>query len=173
MPIIMGILATALAVYFFVIRARNAADMATDLVNVAGDVKAAARRFKFSRKHNQHPVDSIEDPEMAVAALGYAYANMDKLPTDDDMRQLDLAVQSALNVPHKDAEELLVLGRWFVDECGGAQPAITRLSKKLFKLGSNDSFQQVMEIIKMVSKDELTVHQKEALHDMKRAFRIT
>jgi hypothetical protein len=139
MPIIMGILATALAVYFFVIRARNAADMATDLVNVAGDVKAAARRFKFSRKHNQHPVDSIEDPEMAVAALGYAYANMDKLPT----------------------------------ECGGAQPAITRLSKKLFKLGSNDSFQQVMEIIKMVSKDELTVHQKEALHDMKRAFRIT
>jgi hypothetical protein len=54
-------------------RARNAANVATDLVDMAQDVMGAARRFGFRRKANTHPVDSLEDTKVAMAALGISF----------------------------------------------------------------------------------------------------
>lgn len=72
-------------------------------------------------------------------------------------------------------EELTVLGRWFMTECGGVSPAVTRLSRRLQKLGGAEWIEPLMEVIKAVataSETGLSPTQAEALDDIKRAFRI-
>ena len=81
MHILLGILGLATAAYFLIIRARRGAEMASEVLDVADDIRAAARRFGFRRQHNQHAVDSIDDPVLAIAGLGTAFIALDDLPT--------------------------------------------------------------------------------------------
>jgi len=171
MHIVLGVLGLLTAVYFFVIRARNAAEMTTELMDIADDVRAAARRFGFRRQHAQHPVDAVEEPNIAAATVSVAYLELHGLPTEETRASLSNALQVILDVSAKDAEELMVLGRWLMNECGGAQPAIVRASKKLYALGARD-VEPLMEILKPVSANPLTDQQREALHDIRRAFHI-
>ena len=60
MPYIIAQLGFLAGAYFWMIRARAAADAARDLTGVAQDVMAAARRFGFRRRLNTHPVESLE-----------------------------------------------------------------------------------------------------------------
>ena len=170
MPFVVAALATLAAVYFFVMRARNAAEMATELLDVADDVRAAARRFGFRRNHELHPVDSVDDANLAMATIAVAYMELHGLPTEDTKSNLLKALQRELNVDVKDAEELSILGRWLMNECKGASPAITRASKRLYRLDKNVA--PLMEVLKDLSDTPLTDQQRDALHDIKRAFHI-
>lgn len=176
MPFIIAALGALAAVYFFVIRARGAADMASEVLDAANDVRLAARRFGFTRRTNIHPVEAIEDPDIALASLGVAFVELDKLPTQEQRDALNRAMARVTEKGLNDAEELAVLGRWMVTECGTPDQAVTRLARKLYKMQGADGFGPVMEVIKMVSEagsGQLSVKQKEALEDISRAFRIS
>jgi len=170
MPFVVAALAALATVYFFVMRARNAAEMTTELLNVADDVRAAARRFGFRRHHETHPVDSIDDPNLAMSTVAVAYMELQGLPTEDTKSNLLKALQRELNVDLKEAEELSVLGRWLMNECSGAMPAIARASKRLHRLDKNVA--PLMEVLKDLSDTPLGDRQRDALHDIKRAFHI-
>ncbi|MGH1412998.1 MAG: hypothetical protein ACRBB0_05870 [Pelagimonas sp.] len=175
MPFIIAALGAIAAIYFFVIRARGAADMAGEVLDAANDVRLAARRFGFTRKTNIHPVEAIEDPNIALASLGSAFVELDDLPTREQRLALTSAVSRVANVPLQDAEELGVLGRWMVSECGTPDQAVSRLARKLYKLQSTQGFAPVMEVIKMVSEagsGSLSQKQKDALEDISSAFKI-
>lgn len=43
-------------------------------------------------------------------------------------------------------EEMMVVGRWLVNECHGAQPAIARLAKRLSRLDSG-AFQTLLPVL--------------------------
>lgn len=171
MHIVLGIIGLLTAAYFLIIRARNAAEMTGEFMEIADDVRAAARRFGFRKKYEQHPVEAIEEPNIAAVTVATAYLEMHGLPTEETRTALSDAVQVTLDVSAKDAEELMVLGRWLMNESGGAQPAITRASKKLYALGARD-VAPLMEILKPISSDPLSDQQREALHEIKRAFHI-
>ena len=47
MHLVIAALGILTAVYFFVIRARGAAEMTSELIDMAADVRAAARRLGF------------------------------------------------------------------------------------------------------------------------------
>ncbi len=175
MPVLIAILGAAVAVYFFVIRARNAANMAGDLVDVANDVRLAARRFGFRRNLNEHPVESIDDPNIAIGALVSAFMELDDLPTRDQRNKLSEQLRKILRLDAKSSEEITVLGRWLITECGGAEPAVTRLSRKLFKMQGSEAMQPVLTIINGTLQEtgsSLSVRQKEALDSIKSAFRV-
>ncbi|MGI9393942.1 MAG: hypothetical protein ACR2OY_04790 [Boseongicola sp.] len=171
MHFVVAALAALAAVYFFVMRARNAAEMTTELLDVADDVRAAARRFGFRRHQQTHPVDSIDDPNLAMATIAVAYMELQGLPTEDAKSSLLKALQRELDVDVNEAEELAILGRWLMNECSGAMPAIARTSKKLYRLDKNVS--PLMEVLKDLSDTPLGDRQCDALHDIKRAFHIT
>ncbi len=176
MPFLIAALGALAAVYFFVIRARGAADMASEVLDAANDVRLAARRFGFTRKTNIHPVEAIEDPDIALASIGAAFVELDDLPTREQRDALSAAIARTCEMTLQDAEELGVLGRWMVGECGSPDQAIVRLSRKLFKLQGANGFAPVMEVIKMVStagSGSLSLKQKEALDDISRAFKVT
>ncbi len=92
MPVILAVLVGAAGAIFWKMRARNAVGAARELADVAGDVMSAARRFGFRRRYNEHPVDSLKDPDVAIAGLGIAFMEMGGLPT---VEQQDALMRSA------------------------------------------------------------------------------
>ena len=171
MHFVVAALAALAAVYFFVMRARSAAEMTTELLDVADDVRAAARRFGFRRHHERHPVDSVDDPKLALATVAVSYMELHGLPTEGTKSKLLSALQRELNVDSNEAEELAILGRWLMNECQGAAPALARASKQLYRLDKNVT--PLMEVLKDLTETPLGDRQRDALHDVKRAFHIT
>lgn len=174
MHIVLGLIGLATAAYFLVVRARRGAEMAGELMDVADDIRAAARRFGFRRHQNVHPVETIEDPRLAIGAIATAFIALDDLPTAEARDTLDLHLRRHLDLTAEDAQEIEVLGQWFVSECGGPLMAVPRLAKKLHGLDAGGAgFQTLMAIIQGLAGDGLSTRQSEALHDIKNAFRLS
>ncbi|MEP2717248.1 hypothetical protein [Pseudophaeobacter sp.] len=174
MPVILGAIAVLAAAFFWIQRARNAAEMSHELLDVANDIRLAARRFGFRRRNNLHPAETIEDPQIAVAALGASFLELDDYPTAEQKEALIRGLREELRIPHQDAEELVLLGRWIMQECGDPQQAIERLSRRLYKLSAQNHFNTVVAIIQAIAKfgsGTLTQAQKTALEDVQRGLK--
>lgn len=171
MPFLIALAGIAIAAFVWAQRARTARDTAIDLADMANDVRLAARRFGFRRQTNIHPVESIEDPRLTIAAIATAFIELDTLPTAEMRAQLMLQLRSKLQTNADEAEEMEVLGRWLMTECGGAEPAIARLSRKLYKLGGAEQLDPLVSILKATVKAPLTPPQRDALADITRALR--
>ncbi len=175
MPFILGVLGVIIAAYFWANRVRDAGHMAGDLIDMGRDVKAAARRFGFSRRANVHPVESIDDPNIAAAAIAEAFITLDDLPSREHLDRLRVQLRRVLRVDDDTAQELMVLGRWLINECGGAQPAFSRISRKLFKLEGPSALAPLMDIITATIPGDdaaLSTRQSEAIDEIKTAFRL-
>lgn len=174
MPILIALAGIIVTAYIWSSRARNARHIASDIADMAGDVRAAARRFGFSRRANLHPAESIEDPNIAAAAIADAFITLDDMPTREQRTAVKATLCRVLQVNTAAAEELMILGRWMVDECGGPQPAITRLSKKLYRLEGSAALDPMLDILNGISQDgpDLSAHQNDALHEISTVLRV-
>jgi hypothetical protein len=175
MPIILGIIAVLAAAWFWTNRARNAANMAGDLADMATDVLGAARRFGFRRKANVHPVDSLEDAGVATAALGIGFLELAGLPSAEQHSALVVSLQSTLGMSHDQAKEAVILGRWLVTECGGPVPGVDRLGRRLWKLKGAQGFQPMLSVLRDVAGvggAEMSPRQRDALAGLATVFRV-
>jgi hypothetical protein len=175
MHIILAVLAAAGAVVFWLYRARMAGQVAQDLVGAAADVLNAARRLGFRRRANQHAVEGVDEPGLAIAAIGSAFIELDALPSASLQEALGAALRERLGVNQQRAEEMLILGRWLVSECQGPQPAIERVTKRLFRLDGTASLEPLMSVLKDVAQaggGSLSTKQKDALEDIARHLRV-
>lgn len=175
MPFLIAAIGILAGVYFFVIRARNAQHMATEVLDMANDVRLAARRFGFRRRADIHPAESLDDPTVALAALGSAFAELDDMPSKEQREALVVAIARQGQVSSDEAAEMLVLGRWIMTECGSPEQAVPRLSKRLVKLSGPEGFQSLLDVVQAVARagsGSLSGKQKEALDDIRRIYRI-
>jgi hypothetical protein len=176
MPFIIALVGAAVAAYFFFYRARNAADVATDMLDLANDVRLAARRFGFRRKTNVHPVDSTDDARILTTAAALAFLELDDLPTQNQRDSLVREARSQLDISQKDAEEMQVLGRWLVSECGTAQAAVSRLTRRLYKVTGEAGLEPLLRIVNNVvahgAAGGLSDRQRDALEDIRLAFKV-
>lgn len=88
MPVILALLGLVMAAGVWAWRIRMASQVSRDLADMAGDVISAARRLGFRRRMNVHPVDSIEEPPLAIAGIGIAFLELSALPTAEQQREL-------------------------------------------------------------------------------------
>ncbi|MEL6957658.1 MAG: hypothetical protein AAGL89_01755 [Pseudomonadota bacterium] len=172
MPILIAIVGILVTAYIWANRASRARDVAGDVMDMANDVRLAARRFGFRRNTNVHPVESIEDTRLAIASIATAFIELDDLPTAEQRQRLTVQLRSQLRADAAEAEEMEVLGRWFMSECGGAEPAVARLSRKLYKLGGSEQMEPLMNLLKASVTGELSSRQRDALEDIQRALRV-
>jgi hypothetical protein len=138
---------------------------------------AAARRFGFRRCQNEHPVESLEEPDVAIAGAGIAFLELGGHPSTEQQDRLIASLQTHLGQSQGKAEEAVVLGRRLITECGGAQPGLARLTRRLCKLRGADSFQPLMAVLKHVAASardgSVSTRQREALEEIARLYRIT
>ncbi|NTT87521.1 hypothetical protein [Tabrizicola fusiformis] len=176
MPVILSVIAAAGAVLWWMYRARAAGQVAQDLAGAASDVLNAARRFGFQRRANLHPVESIDKPELAVGAIGLAFLELDGLPSQEQQQALTRSLARHMVIPVAQAEEILILGRWLIGECGGPLPAIERLAKRLFRLNGAASVEPLLSVLKEVAvaggQGGLSDRQKGAIEDIARLMRL-
>jgi hypothetical protein len=174
MPYFFGLLALLAGAYLWAGRARNAGLIAQDLAGMAGDVVNAARAFGFRRRANIHPVESLDDPVVAVAGLGVAFMEMGSLPSAEQHKALVESLQIQLSQGQKQAEEAVILGRWLMAECGSPQAGFDRLAKRLWKLDGVARFEPLMAVLKGVAANgpALSSRQSDALQDLSAIFRL-
>ena len=134
MPIVILILTTlGGAIWWWVRRnPREAIDIADDLVTTAVN---APRRMAFRRQTNMHPVDAIDEPSVAAAAIAVAYLELDGVPSREDHARLSVLLRSRLRMNEEEAAEALAFGHWVVGQCHDAGPALDRLTRRLFGIG--------------------------------------
>lgn len=177
MPYLIALFGLVIGAYFWLQRARMAAEATQELAGVAQDVLAAAKRFGFRRKLNLHPVESLEDPDVAIAGAGVAFLELGGLPSAEQQDKLIVSLQSHLGQSQNKAEEAAILGRWLVTESGGARPGLERLSRRLHKLRGAESFQPLMPVLRDVvaaGRDgAVSERQREALDEIARLYRVT
>ena len=141
---------------------------------MAGDVMNAARRFGFRRRANMHPVDALDDADVAIAAIGIAFLELGGLPSVEQQNALIRSLQQGSAQSHDKAQEAIILGRWLVGECGGAQQGFDRLARRLYKLRGHDGFDPLMQVLRDVAQaaGTLSPRQSEALAGLSAAFRL-
>lgn len=147
---------------------REALDAAQD---VATTVINAPRRIAFRRKANTHPVESIDDPRIAISAIAQAFIELDDLPTKDQREAIRFIYRAKLRLDENQTDEMETLGRWLLGQCNGAQMAIPRLSRRLVKIDGSNSWDLLQMVLSDLVQGELSSRQTEAIHDIKLAFR--
>ena len=152
MHILIGILGLLVAGYFWYNRARNAAGTAVEIADVANDVRLAARRFGFKRRTNIHPIDAIDDSRIAGSAIALAALEVDHHPTEEERNALLVALQSRMDLTLGEAEEMLTLSRWLIDQGGGPGQAATRLTRRLKKLAGREILQEMEALFETVAR---------------------
>ena len=175
MHIILALAGIAVTAYVWMNRAKRSADVSGELMDVAMDVRNAARRFGFRRRANQHPVDGIDDPKLAIGGLATAFLEMDDLPTAEARSKTDHALRKHLDLDGETAQEIAVLGHWFVEECQGAVQAFPRLAKKLKALDGSSSFRPLMAVLGDITQatgGTPSARQSDALAQLARIFRL-
>ena len=175
MPVILAILGAIGAALIYYIRTRGPIDSGRDLIEAAHDVRLAARRFGFKRNASRHPAEDIDDPKVAIGGIAVAFLEMDDLPAKEHNIAMLHTLQEATRVSLSDAEELAVLGRWLVSECGGPDQDTSRLSRKLYKLSGVEQFAPLMQVLNAVGSTGdggLSARQRDALVDIKNAFKL-
>ncbi|MEZ5796560.1 MAG: hypothetical protein R3D63_03140 [Paracoccaceae bacterium] len=176
MPYIVALLGLLAGAWFWMNRVKAAGNAAQDLVGMAQDVVSAARRFGFRRRYNEHPVDSLTDPDVAIAGAGLAFLELSGLPSAEQQDALLVSLQSHLGHERGKAEEAMILGRWLVTESGGAGPALTRLCRRLQKMKGPEALPPLMSVLNDVAAagrdTALSPRQREALDEISRAFRL-
>ena len=174
MPFLIALAGIVVTAFFWAHRARNAAHIVSDLADMAGDVRLAARRFGFARKANVHPVESIDSPDLAAAGLACAFVALDDMPTSDQTERLRIQLRRVLRVDDATSRELMILGNWLVSQCQGPQPAIARLSRKLYRLEGSSALDPIMDILTgtLYADTAPSLRQSEALEELKTAFRV-
>lgn len=177
MPYIIALFGLVIGAYIWIQRARMAAEATQELAGVAQDVIAAAKRFGFRRKLNLHPVESLEDPDVAIAGAGVAFLELGGLPSAEQQDKLIASLQSHLDQSRNKAEEAAILGRWLVAESGWAQQGLERLTRRLQMIRGMQGFQPLISVLKDVaaaSRDgSLSARQNDALQEIARLFRIS
>ncbi|MFN3824143.1 MAG: hypothetical protein ACK4RN_09210 [Pseudorhodobacter sp.] len=168
MPFLIGLIGLVIAAYFWAQRARNAALVANELADMAGDVLSAARRFGFRRKTSIHPVDAVEDVRLAIAGAGIAFLEIGALPSKEQHRALMQSLARTFAMPEAEAEEALILGRWLSHESGGGAQAFTRLLKRVHRLKGAEGFDPLMAVLRDagLAAGSLSGLQKDALTEV-------
>ena len=133
----MGILAALMAVLgvlgVVLWRVNSASRTARDLIETADEARGFFRRLQWGRKANVNPLDLVEDPREAVAAMMVAIAQSDGAITERERMAMLSAMVEKFQADGRQAEELLAHARWLVRDSREPDNSFRRLLPLLRK----------------------------------------
>lgn len=150
MGVVAGILAVLAGIGVLLWRIQVASDAARGAVDAASDAHSLYRRFLWGRKASRSPIDLVEDPREAAAAMMVALAQYDGALTSDEQQLIVSEMQTAFDASQKDADELLARGRWLVRDIGDLDGALKRLLPPVQKRLGDAEKRQLVEMLRTV-----------------------
>ncbi|QPH54002.1 hypothetical protein [Pontivivens ytuae] len=112
-------------------RLRITPGLGRDLIAAARDVRTAAQRFGYRQHADVHPGDSVDDPRIAATGLLIALSQSQGGVSAPEMEVIHAEVQRVFDIDSDEADELISIGRWLVEQCEGPHPAMHRLARRL------------------------------------------
>jgi hypothetical protein len=170
MPILILILSAIGAAIWWWVRS-NPGEAINTAQDMATTIRNAPRRLAFRQQTKEHPVEGIDDHRIAVGAIAQAFLELDSLPTKEQRERLHVMLRSKLRCAEEEAVEIEGLGRWLIEHCNGPTQAISRLSRRLFKIDGDASWDVVQEILNQLISGELSRSQINALEDIRVALK--
>ena len=132
-------------------RVKAAREAGGEILDTANDVRLAARRLMYKRKHIVHPADSVDDPRLAASGIVVAVATMDTPISQAEITALTNACQSTFDVTEREALDIVSFGRWVSGQCNTNGEAVRRLSKVVLKTAGVDAGADLIAMIQEVA----------------------
>lgn len=170
MPFIILILSAIAGAVWWWVR-NNPRDAIHAAKDVATTIKNAPRRLAFRRQTNAHPVEGIDDHRIAIAVIAQAFVELDDLPTKEQRAMVDVMLRAKLHCTEEEAEEMAILSHWLIEQCKGSSQAIIRVSRRLYKIDGNASWDLVQEILSSLVTGDLSQRQIDGIDDIRMALR--
>ncbi|MFK7945360.1 MAG: TerB family tellurite resistance protein [Paracoccaceae bacterium] len=175
MHILLGLLAAIAAAAFWLYRAQAAREQAREILDGANDVRLAARRLLYKRKHNTHPADSVEDPRLAAAGIMVAVATMDAPISQTEIATMTRLMSETFDINEREALDMVSFGRWVADECGTNDEAVRRLAKVVAQEAGPDAGPDLIRMATEVAAAEggaLGDDENYALDQLRKALKM-
>lgn len=169
------LLLAAIAVGAYVYRRmQRGAYVTVGVIAAPAPIRAAAKRLGYRAQPNAHSINTIHTPELCVASMAAAFAQMDKSQQLPD-EPLIASLQNRLQVTKAEASDMAILAPWLVAQGGGATPAFQHLTKRLKQLDHGPDFDKLMRVLGDVtaagSKGMPSPAQADAMGALARIFR--
>jgi hypothetical protein len=166
--------ATGIAGFLLYRRLQRGAHLIGGMIEAPAPVRAAAKRVGFRAQPNVHSIVGINSPELCVATMALAFAQMDG-NTEPCSKTLKRSLQKHLQVEAPDITDFCTLAPWLVEQGGGATPAFERLTKRLKQLDHGPYFGKMMSVLGDVAaagtKGMPSAPQADAMGALARIFR--
>ncbi len=151
MPALIALIGIVAAAGFWFYRIRAAKDAAGEMFEMANDVRLAARRFAYKRKHSTHPIDGVDDARLAAAGIMAIAAEIDGHVTANEQRVMVEQAASVFNCGQAEAEEMIVFGRWLASQGNNRDETVRRLYKRMISLGGTETIPDMVRMVEAVA----------------------
>ncbi len=153
--------------YWYYFRARDA----VRLIEMADDVRLAARRFQFRRNAKAHPADTTEDPRPLGVGVIIALAEIAGPMTERQIVALNAAASRAFGTDAAETGDIMTFGRWLAGQCGGPDEAARRLTRRVRERAGPGAGPDLLRMAAAVLGDTApTDRQAEARQRLRRDF---
>lgn len=173
MPFLLGLLAVLGAVGVFLWRLNQASGAARELADTASEVHGLFRRHKWRKKLANDPLQLIDDPRAAAAALLAALAQSDGAITDAEQTVIVREMCEKFGAGATAAEELLAHARWTVRDVAEVDTCFRRLLPVIEKACGPREREQLIEMLEAVAdaNGQPGATERQALDRIKRVLR--
>lgn len=173
MHILIGLAAVLGVLLAWYWRFKMAREAAGELIGVAEDVRAAARRFSYRRKHKTHPIDAVEDPRLAAAGAALAIAAMDQPLSRAELEAASEGAEQVFGVSGQEAAEIAAFGRWIAGQANTEEEAVRRLTAVVHREAGPDAGPDLVTLVRQVATADggpLGEREEQALDRIRHAF---
>ena len=153
---------------------RAAGEALDEIADFAQTAVGAVRRYGFRRKTNVHPIDSIDESELAICGLGIAFIELGGLPTSEDKKSMQTSFRVVFKMSEQEADEVASLGHWFSQSCPSPMASFERIARRLKKLSGSSGIDEALPVFRhyaSIAKSPISQQQTEALESLGRTFR--
>jgi hypothetical protein len=168
------ICATAIAAFLLFRRFQHGAHVVGGYIDAPPSIRAAAKRVGFKAQPNVHPIASLHSPELCVAAMALAFAQMDdnQAPCNETLKT---SLQKHLQISPDQVNDFCTLCPWLITQGDGPTPAFDGLTKRLKQLDHGPYFGKMMSVLGDVAasgtKGMPSARQADAMGALARIFR--
>ena len=149
MSILMGLLALMGTLGVILWRLNAAADAAKGLVETADDARGLFRRWKWRSKLAENPLDLIQDPREAAAAMMTALAQADGPLTERERTTIVAEMSRSFAIPQTQSEEFLAHARFLTRDVKDLDTCFRRLTPKI---KNSCTPQEAIDLLAMLDK---------------------